>query len=285
MDATEAMDAERGASTSTTTAARAHARAMGGTVVEAMPTMPATAATGLPEGVDAAYVVWDEVVPGGGYGVKVLDRGCRLRLTDLRGDACAGLLLHRADRPEERLNVADTTKVQWRAYLGPGQLLLSDMGRVLAAIVADTSERHDALCGTSNRIGNERRYGDGAPDGPSPNGRDLFAVALAKHGLGRVDVAPNINLFKSVRVGPGGELVFDAVATAGAYVELRLEQRLLVTIVNVPHPLDPRSQYAVTPLRVSAWRSAPARRDDPLRLASPEAERAYLNTDDLLGVP
>lgn len=278
------IDAGHDVTTSTTTGARAHARAMGGTVVEAMPTMPPTAATGLPDGVAPSDVVWDEVVPGGGYSTKVLDRGSRLRLTDLRGDACAGVLLHRADRPEERLNVADTTKVQWQAYLGTGMLLLSDMGRVLAAIVADTSGRHDALCGTSNRAGNERRYGDGAPDGPAPNGRDLFAVALAKHGLGRVDVAPNLNFFKPVRVGPEGELVFDASAVAGAYVELRCEQRVLVTIVVVPHPLDPRSEYTVTPLRVTAWRGAPAGPDDALRLATPEAERAYLNTDDLIGV-
>ena len=65
-----------------------------------------------------------------------LSRGSRLRLIDLKGDACASLLIFNAEMPTERLNVADTVKVQWNAYLGAGKLLLSDMGRVLMSIVS-----------------------------------------------------------------------------------------------------------------------------------------------------
>ncbi len=265
--------------TTTTKGARDHARAMAGTVVATMPTIPSTGATELPRGVLAANVLWDEIVPSGGYTTVVLPRGGHLRLTDLDGDACAGLLLHRADRPAERLNVADTVKVQWQAYLGAGSLLLSDMGRVLAAIVEDTSGRHDALCGTSTRARNETRYGDGAPDGPHPNGRDRFAVGLLKHGLARRDVAPNINLFKGARVEADGSLSFEGAPQPGRHVTLRAELPVLVTIVDVPHPVDPRPSYEVTPLRVTAWRGQPAAPDDPLRTASPEATRAYLNTE------
>jgi hypothetical protein len=265
--------------TSTTHGARDHARSLGATVVPTMPTMPATRATDLPDGVEAADVLWDEVVAGGGYTSASLPRGARLRLSDLEGDACAGLLLHRRDATAERLNVADTVKVQWQAYPSTGHLLLSDMGRVLAAIVADTSGQHDAFCGTSNRRLNEDRYGDGAPDGPCPNGRDHFGVALAKHGLTRRDVAPNLNLFKGIRVEPDGTLRLDGDLRPGTHVELRLELPLLVTLVNVPHPLDLRTDYTVTPLRVTAWRGLPAASDDPARTATPEAERAYVNTE------
>src|SRR5687768_6030450 len=203
--------------TGTTSGARAHARAMAGTLVDAMPTIPA------PDG-----LLWDEVVAGGGYTALRARRGTRISLTDIDGGACAGLLLHRAEQPQERLNVADTVKVQWQAYLGAGHLLLSDMGRVLATITDDTSGRHDALCGTSNLCANARRYGDGASDGPSPNGRDHFAVSLAKFGLGRRDVAPNVNLFKQVRVGPDGAFLFDAESPPGAHLELRCELPVLV---------------------------------------------------------
>ena len=269
-------------STASTTGAQAHARAMAGTVVDAMPTMPAAAAEDLPEGVVADPVVWDEVVAGAGYAAKVLPAGARLRIVDRDGDGCAGLLLHRADHPAERLNVADTVKVQWQAYLGAGALLLSDMGRVLATIVADTSGRHDALCGTSHRAGNERRYADGAADGPCPNGRDRFAVALAKAGLGldRRDIVPNVNFFKGVRVLDDGSFQVDVDPTApGAYVELRCELPVLVTVVNVPHPLDPRPDYCVTPLRLTAWRADVASPDDAVRTSTPERERAFLNTE------
>ena len=267
-----------GPTTATTQGARDHARAMAGTVVEAMPTLPPSAARDLPSGVDPAAVLWDEVVAPGGYAAASLPRGARLRLTDVAGDACAGLLLHRADRTSERLNVADTVKVQWQAYLGPGSLLLSDMGRVLAAVVEDTSGRHDAFCGTTTRAANQARHGDGAPDGPHPNGRDHFGVALAKFGLERRDIAPNVNLFKGAPVAPDGSLAFAGEPRPGTHVELRCELPLIVTVVNVPHPIDPRG-VPTTPLRLTAWRGEPAAADDPVRTASPEATRAYLATE------
>ncbi len=116
-------------------------------------------------------------------------------------------------------------------------------------------------------------------EGSSPNGRDLFALALLKHGLERRDVAPNINLFKGVRVEPDGSLTFDGAPRPGASVTLRAELRLLATVVAVAHPVDPRPDHHATRLRVTAWRGTPAAADDPARNTSPEAERAYLNTE------
>lgn len=152
--------------TATTYGARAHARAQEGTRTEAMPVVPAGTWPNPP--CEAGHLVWAETVAGGNYTHRVLARGTELRLTDTHGDACAHLLLFVADRPWERLNVADTVKVQWNAYLGEGQLLLSDQGRVLASVIADTSGRHDALCGTSTLVRNTERYGDGTPQSPSP---------------------------------------------------------------------------------------------------------------------
>lgn len=150
--------------TATTHGARDHARAQDGTRTGAMPVVPASdwpdATPGTP--------VWAETVGGGNYTHRVLARGTELRLTDLAGDACAHLLLYADGRPWERLNTADTVKVQWNAYLGAGRLLLSDQGRVLASVTADSSGRHDALCGTSTLGRNTRRYGDGTPQSASP---------------------------------------------------------------------------------------------------------------------
>lgn len=286
-DASSSSASTAPVSTATTFGARDHARSMAGTRVATMPTIPPTAATDLPDGVDASSVVWDEVVAPGGYTSKLVDRGVRLRLTDLDGDACAGLLLHNAQNPAERLNVADTVKVQWQAYLATGAVLLSDMGRALATVVADTSGRHDTFAGCTNRAANTARYGDGAVEGPTPNGRDRFAVALAKHGLSRRDVAPNVNLFKGVRIESDGAMRWDGDPTPGStWVELVVELPLLVTVVDVPHPLDPRPAYTVTPLRVTAWRDRPTGPDDPKWCSSPERERAYQNTAAYLrGLP
>ncbi len=261
--------------------ARDHARAMAGTRVEAMPTVPATDATDLPPGVAAQDVLWDEVIAAGGYGAKELHRGARLRLLDLYGDACVSMLVFNAERPVERLNVADTLKVQWNAYLGPGRLILSDMGRVLCSVVEDTAGAHDALCGASNRVSNARRYGEGFNHGDHPNARDRFAVAVGKFGLGRKDIHASLNWFKGVSIAQGGHTVLEVGPfPPGRSLTLRAEMNLIVVLANCPHVLDPRPAYSVTPVRATAWRGAVTPPDDPIRRATPEGLRAFENVEE-----
>ncbi|NUR02138.1 MAG: urea carboxylase-associated family protein [Streptomyces sp.] len=266
--------------TATTYGARDHARAQEGTHAEAMPVVPAADWPDPP--CAAAHLVWAETVAGGNYTHRVLARGTELRLTDLNGEACAHLLLFVADRPWERLNVADTVKVQWNAYLGEGRLLLSDQGRVLASVVTDTSGRHDALCGTSTLVRNTERYGDGTPQSASPAGRELFKLAAAKNGLQPRDLPPSLSFFQGVEVREDGALDFTGSAGPGGSVTLRAEQDLTVLIANVPHPADPRPDYLSTPLEVLAWRAAPTPPGDPLWEATPEGRRAFLNTAEFL---
>lgn len=262
-------------------AARTHARAQAGTRVEAMPTVPATDAVDLPVGVAASDVVWDETIAPGGYASRQIARGTRLRLTDLTGDASPSLLLFNAERPIERLNIADTLKVQWNGYLGQGRLLLSDMGRVLASLLEDTAQTHDAFCGASNQASNARKYGDGFNHGAHPNARDRFSLGVAKFGLGRKDIHPCLNLFKGVRIGEGGETVLEVGPyPPGRFVTLRAEMDLIVVLANCPHVLDPRPEYAVSTLRVTAWRGPAAPEDDPIRNATPEGLRAFQNVED-----
>jgi hypothetical protein len=267
--------------TATTHAAREHARAQAGARAETQQTIPATAAADLPDGVSPDSVVWDETLPAGGYASRILKRGTTLRLTDLDGDGCIQLLVFNADRTFERLNIADTVKVQWNAYPAKGALLLSDMGRALMSVVEDTRGRNDAFCGASSAWSNERKYGV-APGNPDrPNARDRFLVALAKHGLSRRDVGPSITFFKGVRVEADGSLTFLGEAAAGGdAIVLKAEMNVLVVMANCPHVLDPRPDYAVTPVRVTAWRGAPTGPDDPLWRSTPEIERALLNTED-----
>jgi urea carboxylase-associated protein 2 len=268
--------------TATTYGARDHARAQAGTVVETMPSIPASTWPAPPAGVEPEALTWAETVAGGGYAHKVLARGTRLRLTDVDGDACAHLLLFNAEGPWERLNVADTVKVQWNAYVGASVALLSDQARVLATIVEDSSGRHDALCGTSTVDGNTGHYGDGSPQGPSPAGLPLFTLAAAKNGLAPRDLPPSLSFFQGVRVGSSGELEFTGSAGAGKSVDLRIELPSIVLIANVPHPVDPRPDYTATNLEVLAWRDQPSTPDSPEWTHSPEAQRAFENTADYL---
>jgi hypothetical protein len=261
-------------------AAREHARAQGGTRVETMPILPPVA-DDLPEGVAAQDLVWEETVAPGGYTSCRLARGTRLRLVDKAGDACASLNIFNAEMPTERLNVADTVKVQWNAYLGAGKLLLSDMGRVLMSILADDAGTHDTFCGVSNAGGNLKKYREGRNSGAFPNGRDRLILGAAKHGLTRRDVHPCVNLFKGTRIEADGSITpVVGPFEAGREVLLRAEMEVIVVIANCPHVLDPRAEYASTPLRLTAWRGPVTPEQDPVRIATPEGLRAYLNTED-----
>ena len=266
--------------TGTVFTARNDARAQGGKVAEAMPYLPASSTPFPPPGVSPDTLTWAETVAGGNYTHKVVARGTRVRLEDVTGDACAHVLVYNALEPWERLNVADTVKIPWQAYLRAGHPLLSGDGRVLATIVGDDSGCHDALCGTSTAQANQARYGDSAPQGPSPSGRELFTLAAAKHGLAPRDLPPSVSFFKGVRVGPNGGLTFTGGAGPGTSVEFLAELPLIILIANVPHPVDPRPRYTCGPLRVHAWTSRPTGPADPRWDATPEALRYYLNTAD-----
>ncbi|MCC2978310.1 urea carboxylase-associated family protein [Sphingomonas sp. PL-96] len=260
--------------------AQAHARAQAGTKTEAMPILPARDADALPAGVAADAMLWAETLAGGGYASKIVGRGARIELTDLAGDGCISLLAFNAECAVERLNVADTLKVQWHGYLGAGRLLLSDMGRVLLSIVEDEAGTHDAFCGASNRASNARRYGDGDNHGAHPNARDRFRIAVAKYGLGRKDIHPCVNFFKGVRIAPDGATQPEVGPFApNRRLVLRAEMDLILVLANCPHVLDPRADYHATPVRVRAWRDAVAAPDDPIRTGTPEGLRAFLNTE------
>src|SRR5690348_11648159 len=191
-----------------------------------------------PPDLEPSRLLWAEAVPPGSYATKVLGRGTRLRLIDPDGGACAHLLLFRSDAPWERLSVADTVKVPWQAYLGTGHPLLSDQGRVLATVVADTSGHHDALCGTTTIAANTARYGAGGPESTAPAGRELFVLAAAKHGMGPADVPPSLSFFRGVRVDADGALVDTGSAGPGRHVDLVLHLPCVVAVVDTAHPLD-----------------------------------------------
>jgi len=152
---------------------------------------------------------------------------------------------------------------------------------VLMSILDDTAGTHDAFCGASSEASNARKYGEGTNYGPHPNARDRFMLGVAKHGLGRKDVHPCVNLFKGVRVADDGATLPEIGPFApGRAVTLRAEMDLIVVLANCPHVLDPRHEWTVTALRATAWKDAVAAPDDPIRTSSPEALRAFLNTED-----
>ena len=229
-------------------------------------------------------VLWDDTIPGGAYWTRIVRRGTTLRLIDDHGSRGVACLAYNADDPTERYNAADTVKVQNMVYLSTGRVLLSDMGRVLLSITADTSGHHDTFAGCSTAATVLAQYGDGSyqrlRNDSYRDGRANFLAALGRHGLGPRDLMPNINWFAAVRVDPDGSLRWtpDAVQP-GRYLDLRAEMNVLVALSNTPHPLWPGPTYDPKPLRVLGWNAPPPAADDRCRTFGDEARRAFRNTD------
>ena len=212
-----------------------------------------------------------------------LRRNQRLRLVDLEGRACVSALFYNAADPLERYNMADTLKAQFTAFLTAGRVLYSDMGRVLASIVADDCGWHDTISGLGDAAANAAHFGAGSYQALRNewhrNGRDNLLVELGKHGLGKRDVVANVNFFVRVGVDQAGGLGWVADnSRAGAAVELRFEVDTLVVLSNTPHPLDPAKTYSPPPVELVISEGPPASIDDPCRLSRPENERGFALT-------
>jgi urea carboxylase-associated protein 2 len=233
---------------------------------------------------DPAKILWTELFPGGGHWSYHVKRGTTLRFVDLEGGCNVAVLLYRADERLERLNVPDTLKAQHTAHLTAGNVLYSDMGRILASIAADTVGWHDPLCGVSDarlvraRYG-ERRYQEHR-NAMYRNGKDSLLIELGKWGLGLRDLVPNVNLFSKVAVDGEGRFRFvPGNSKPNDFVELRFEMDTLVALSTAPHPLDPNPEYAPKKVGVVAWKSGTAGRDDICRVSCPENRRGYHNTE------
>ncbi|MBC7373252.1 MAG: DUF1989 domain-containing protein [Frankiales bacterium] len=227
-----------------------------------------------------------EQIPAGAAWSLTLRRGELLQLTALADNACVSLLLYPVRRVPERLCVPDTLKAQMQARLKPPMVLISDHGRALASMVASSLDWHDCLTGHSTEAHVHARYGrsDYAADrnGWRQSARAGLLDELAKHGLGERDLAPTVNLFTKVVPGDDdrGSLSFvPGYAVAGDWVALRAELDVLVVLSTAPHPLDPRSQWAPSPVDLQVSRTSTPGPDDPSRTFRPESGRALAETE------
>ncbi len=227
--------------------------------------------------VRADDVLHTETVPSQWYWSTVLRRGEVLRIATPNGPAAVAMVAWASPDTSERLNYADTIKIQWTTALGKGRVLFSDMGRVMLSIVEDSCGAHDCIAGGSTPSSVAARGGNS----PRRNTRDNFRLAAGKLGLSPRDVPPCVSFFAPLVTDPDGRLRWSGGKRhTDDFVDLRAEMDLLIALSNCPHPLDPD---ACDPPAVQAtrFRGPPASADDPCRTATAEAARGFENTDEL----
>ena len=204
----------------------------------------------------AAQAKYDFTLPAGEPWLHEIKMGETLRIVDLEGNQAVDTLFFSTHDPRERYSAQDTIRRQGGIYLTTGTALISNEGKTMLTIVADTCGRHDTLGGACAAESNSVRY---ARDKKFMHScRDNFLIALARwgqpYGLTKRDLPSNINFFMNVPVTDAGGLTFeDGVSAPGKYVELRAEMDVIALISNCPQLNNPCNAYNPTPVRLLIW--------------------------------
>lgn len=232
-------------------------------------------------------IVYTTSLPGNGHWSLELRRGSVMKITDLEGGANVGMLFYNPRNLLERYNAPDTLKCQHTFKLQRGNCLYSDMGRIFASIIDDTSVNgegnwHDTVCGNSTAQIIEARWGkrDYQADRNQwlQNGYDAFLVELAKYGLGRADMAANINWFSKVIADDNGKIALDTKnRAAGNSIALRFEMDTLVVMHTCPHPLNSDEKYPFKSVQIELGEADPVTADDYCKNFRPENQRGFQN--------
>jgi uncharacterized protein len=228
----------------------------------------------------AAY---ETLMEGGKHWSFTMRAGMQLRLLDRDGGANVGMLLYNPHNTLERYNAPDTLKCQHTFKLTKGHCLYSDMGRIFCSIIEDTVGWHDTVCGTSTRQLIAQQWGERSyqqyRNEWTQNGHDAFLVEAGKYGLGRRDLAANLNWFSKAAAAENGALSFDPLnSSAGKVVVLRFEMDTLVLLHTCPHPLNNSAQYPRKAVILSFSRAAPLAPDAVCLNSRPENARGFVNT-------
>ncbi|HEY7772252.1 MAG TPA: urea amidolyase associated protein UAAP1 [Marinagarivorans sp.] len=226
--------------------------------------------------------LYNTTLQSGGHWSLRVRRGVQMTLTDVAGNGNLGMLFYNPENLLERYNAPDTLKCQHTFKLTQGHCLYSDMGRIFASITKDTVGWHETLCGNSRAQHVAEKWG--ARDYQSDhnqwhqNGNDAFLVELAKYGLGRADMAANINFFSKVTSDEQGDLALaEGNSPAGSRVTLRFEMDTLVVLHSCPHPLNIGASYPRHEIAIALTPAAPVADDDECKNACAENQRGFAN--------
>lgn len=194
-------------------------------------------------------IVLDVEIPARAPWSAIVKKGQSLRIVDTHGQQAVDTLFYNADDLQERYSGQDTLRAQGSAYIGIGTQLISNEGRVMARVTADSCGLHDTCAGACSCESNTVRFGHGTKYQHAC--RENFIIEAAKHGLTKRDIVPNLNFFMNVPFDTTGNFtVVDGVSRPGDYIEMIAEMDVLCLISNCPQVNNPCNGFFPTPIQV-----------------------------------
>ena len=180
----------------------------------------------------------------------IVTKGQRLKIIDLEGQQAVDFLCYNNIDRSDRYSATNTVKVQGNVYVGLGSILYSDSGTPLLEVVEDTIGRHDTVYGCCSNPNNMLRYGVETTESCYTN----FETELAKLGMGKDAIVPNVNWFMSVPVLEDGSAGVDnVVQQPNSYVTLLAKTDTLAVLSNCPQMHNPCNGYNPTPVKVEIF--------------------------------
>lgn len=229
-------------------------------------------------------VLYEDELAGACHWSLRMRRGTILRLIDKEGEANVGMLFYNPENLLEKYNAPDTLKCQHTFRLTKGHCLYSDMGRIFCSVIDDSVGWHETVCANTTKKSVAEKWGEHNyqeyRNDWQKNGYDSFLVELAKYGLGKKDMAANLNLFSKVEVNEAGNLQYvPGNSKAGDYIELRFEMDTLVLLHTCPHPLNPASEYPRKAIQYQIKKASPVATDDLCMNSCAENQRGFRNNE------
>ena len=174
-------------------------------------------------------------------------RGQVLRVIDVEGAQVGDLVCFNRHDLGEAYAPQNTILFNRTIYPKVGALLVSNRGRPMMRLVADTVGVHDLICGScsdeyyKNRLDHRE---------PHRSCRSNLAEAMAPWGITLDDVPFSFNVFMRWPVDPDGTVVpMAAPSRAGDYADFLAEMDVVVANSSCPSDITPTNAHNPTAMR------------------------------------
>jgi len=191
-----------------------------------------------------------EIAARHGAAVEV-KRGQAVRIIDVEGAQVGDLVCFNRHDLGECYSPQNTVLFNRTIYPKVGALLVSNRGRPMMRLVADTVGVHDLICGSCsdeyyrNRLDHHE---------PHRSCRGNLAEAVAAWGVAPRDIPFSFNVFMRWPVQPDGAVVpMAAPSGAGDYADFLAEMDVVVANSACPSDITPTNAHHPTPMRIVVY--------------------------------
>ena len=193
-------------------------------------------------------------IPARHGGAVEVKRGQVVRVIDVEGQQVGDLVCFNRHDLGERYSPQNTVLFNRTIYPGIGAVLVSNRGRVMMRLVADTVGVHDLICGSCSAEYYKNRLDHAEPHRSC---RGNLAEAMASWGVAPEDIPFSFNVFMRWPVQPDGTVVpMAAPSRAGDHVDFQAEMDVIVANSACPSDITPTNAHHPTSMRLVVFEPA-----------------------------